>query len=62
MDNFVITDDLKLRKMYGYKSFYDFEEPITAMFATNLGGTEYLLVAVDEKLYYFLKSELEDET
>ena len=62
MDNFVITDDLKLRKMYGYKSFYTFEQPINAMFSTNLGGTEYLLVAVNSKLYYFLKSEIEDES
>ena len=60
MDNFYITNDYKLRKMYGYKHFWDFGEPIKAMYSTNLGGTEYLLVAVDDKLYYFLKSELED--
>lgn len=62
MDNFYITNDYKLRKMYGYKSFWDFEEPIKGMYSTNLGGTEYLLVAVDGKLYYFLKGELEDES
>jgi len=61
MDNFYITNDYKLRKMYGYKSFYDFENPIDGMYSTNLGGTEYLLVACNEKLYYFLKSELEDD-
>lgn len=60
MDNFYITDDYKLRKMYGYKSFYDFENPIDGMYETNLGGTEYLLVATNGKLYYFLKTELED--
>ena len=59
MDNFYITNDYKLRKMYGYKSFYDFGEQINGMYPTNLGGTEYLLVAVDGKLYYFLRSELE---
>ena len=59
MDNFYITNDYKLRKMYGYKSFYDFGEPINGMYPTNLGGIEYLLVAVDGKLYYFLRSELE---
>ena len=62
MDNFYITNDYKLKKMYGYKSFWDFEEPIKGMYSTNLGGTEYLLVAVDGKLYYFLKGELEDES
>ena len=61
MDNFYITNDYKLRKMYGYKSFYDFENPIDGMYSTNLGGTEYLLVACDKKLYYFLRSELEDD-
>ena len=60
MDNFYITDDYKLRKIYGYKSFHDFNTPISGMYATNLGGTEYLLVATNSKLYYFLKSELED--
>ena len=62
MDNFYITNDNKLRKMHGYKSFYDFETPIRGMYATNLGGTEYLLVATDGKLYYFLQSELENES
>jgi len=62
MDNFYITNDYKLRKMYGYKSFWDFEAPIKGMYSTSLGGTEYLLVAVDGKLYYFLRGELEDES
>ena len=62
MDNFYITNDYKLRKIYGYKSFYNFETPIKGMYSTNLGGTEYLLVATDGKLYYFLKDELENES
>lgn len=61
MDNFYITNDLKLRKMSGYKTFYDFGTYIRGIYSTNLGGTEYLLVATDGKLYYFLKSELESE-
>ena len=60
MTNFYITNDYKLRKIFGYKNFYDFGEPIKGMYYTNLGGTEYLLVAVDGKLYYFLKTEVED--
>ena len=61
MDNFYITNDYKLRKIYGYKSFYDFDAPIKGMYSTNLGGQEYLLVAADEKLYYFTLEQLEDE-
>ena len=60
MNNFYITNDLKLRKIYGYKSFWDFESPVKATYPANIGGTEYLLVAVDDKLYYFLKHEIED--
>jgi hypothetical protein len=60
MNNFYITNDFKLRKIYGYKSFWNFNTPIKGMYATNLGGTEYLLVATNGKLYYFLREELED--
>ena len=61
MSNFYITNDNKLRKIYGYKSFYNFSAPVKGMYSTNLGGTEYLLVAVNSKLYYFTKAQLEDE-
>ena len=61
MDNFYITNDYKLRKMYGYRNIYDFETPIKGMYTTNLGGVEYLLVATDGKLYYFTKDQLEGE-
>lgn len=59
MENFYITNDYKLRKMYGYNSVYDFEHPIKGMYTTNLGGTEYLLVACNKKLYYFTRTQLE---
>jgi len=62
MTNFYITNDYKLKKMYGYKTFKTFtNKPIRGMYATNLGGTEYLLVSVDGKLYYYTKTQLEDE-
>ena len=61
MDNFYITNDYKLRKIFGYKSFYQFSEPIKGMYSTNLGGTHYLLVASDGKLYNFTSTQLEDE-
>lgn len=69
MNNFYITNDYKLRKMYGYKCFYDFENEITGMASVILNKIHYLLVAVKEtvgltttgKLYYFLSDELDDE-
>jgi len=61
MDNFYITNDYKLRKMYGYKKIYDFTKAIKGMYTTNLGGVEYLLVASDGKLYYFTRTQLESE-
>lgn len=60
MENFYITDDLKLRKIHGYKTFWESDEQIDGMYATNMGGTEYLLVASDAKLYSFKRTELED--
>lgn len=60
MENFYITNDLKLRKMYGYRTFWDFEYPIRATYPANIGGIEYLLVATNNKLYYFLRSQIED--
>lgn len=61
MTNFYITDDLKLRKMYGYKTFHNFETPIRGMFSTKIANVQYLLVATGGKLYYFLQSQLDDE-
>ena len=61
MTNFYITNDYKLRKIFGYKSFYDFESTIKGLYTTNLGGTHYLLVAADGKLYYFTKEQIDDE-
>lgn len=61
MTNFYITDDLKLRKMHGYKSFWNFERPIKGMYSTNLGGTEYLFVASDSYLYSFPKEKIEGD-
>lgn len=78
MTNFYITDDYKLRKMMGYKSFYRFthtetkeqdgeevevevEDPVDAIYPVKLNNTEYLLAAANQKLYYFLKSDLDGE-
>ena len=61
MDNFYITDDYKLRKMFGYKTFSQFGERIKGMYSVKIANIQYLLVAVDGKLYYFLESELDDD-
>lgn len=61
MTNFYITDDYKLRKAQGYKNIYDFRSSIKGMHSTKIGNTEYLLIAAGGKLYYYLKSALEDE-
>ena len=60
MTNFYITDDYKLRKMYGYKNFYDFKSTPQGVFSTKIGNNGYLLVAIDGKLYAFNQDELED--
>lgn len=70
MRNFYITDDLKLRKAHGYKTFHHFthssggqsvNEKINGMFSTKIGNTQYLLVGAHGTLYKFLQSELDDE-
>lgn len=69
MNNFYITNDNKLRKMYGYKTFYDFDGEVTGMYAAILNKIHYLLVAVKKtvssvtttKLYYFLSDDLDNE-
>lgn len=61
MDNFYITDDYKLKKMYGYKSFSQFETPIRGIYGTKIGTVGYLLVATGGKLYSFNQEDLENE-
>ena len=53
MNNFYITNDNKLRKMYGYKKFYDFDTVIKVLYSAILNNIHYLLVATVVKLYYF---------
>lgn len=62
MDNFYITSDYKLKKMYGYKCIYEFEKPIRGVYGTTLKNKGYLIVATGGSLYYFLQEDLEDET
>ena len=53
MDNFYITDDYKLRKMYGYEAFKDFNSSVKGMFSTKIGDIYYLLVASGGYIYCF---------
>ena len=47
MNNFYITNDYKLRKMYGYKCFFDFETEIIGLAPVVLNKIHYLLVATN---------------
>lgn len=62
MDNFVITNDYKLKKADGYKTVYDFGKPIRGLYEYKTGAYTYLLIAVDGKLYRIEKSYLDDDS
>ena len=62
MSNFVITNDYKLRKCDGYKMVYDFGEQIKGLYTFNNGGTTYLLIVSDGKLYRIPQSKLDDDS
>ncbi len=61
MTNFYITDDYKLRKMYGYKSLYKFNTKIQGLFSTYINDNNYLLIATNGHLYAFLEDDLNNE-
>lgn len=64
MTNFYITDDLKLRKMHGYKSFYQFTYSVTGMYSAKINNNKYLFVTTTGAdgglLYRFNESVLND--
>lgn len=62
MDNFVITNDYKLKKADGYKTVYDFGKPIRGLYEYKTGSYTYLLIATDGKLYRIEKSDLDDDS
>ena len=61
MDNFYITDDYKLRKMYGYTTFSQFGTPIRGVFSAKIANKYYLLVVTDGHLYGFDGNTLNDD-
>ena len=62
MNNFIITDDYKLRKVEGYKSVYEFNSQITGTYTFNTGSETYLLIVSDGKLYRIPQSKLDDDS
>ena len=60
MDNFYITNDYKLKKMYGYKTIYNFNSRIRGLFKCNINSTNYMLIAANGYLYKISELELED--
>ncbi len=62
MDNFVITNDYKLKKADGYKSIYKFTKRIRGLFEYKVGTYTYLLIATDGKLYRIEKADLDDDS
>lgn len=45
MTNFYITDDFKLRKMHGYRTFYQFTDRVTGMCSAKIRNNKYLFVS-----------------
>lgn len=62
MDNFVITNDYKLKKADGYKTVFNFETPIRGLYEYKTGLYTYLLIATNGKLYQIEKSDLDDDS
>ncbi len=61
MINFYITDDYKLRKMYGYKEVKKFTDVPQGIYETNMNGVDYVLIATGGHLYSVEKEDLLNE-
>ena len=66
MINFYITDDYKLRKIFGYKQLLKLDTSIQGIYETNMNGVNYVLYATNGHLYavqseYFTNEELWEE-
>lgn len=62
MDNFVITNDYKLKKADGYKTVYNFGTSIKGLYEYKTGTETYLIIATNGKLYQIEKSNLDDDS
>lgn len=61
MDNFYITDDYKLKKMYGYKTVYQFNDKPKGIFKCNINNETVMLIAAGGSLYKISELDLNDE-
>ena len=62
MDNFVITNDYKLKKADGYKTVYDFGTQIKGLYEYKTGTGTYLIIATNSRLYKIDKGDLDDDS
>ena len=62
MDNFVITNDYKLKKADGYKTVYDFGTQIKGLYEYKTGTETYLIIATNSRLYKIEKGNLDDDS
>lgn len=60
MDNFYITDDFKLKKMYGFKTVYQFDDRVRGIFKCNINDENLVLIASDGKLFKITEMQLND--
>ncbi len=52
MSNFIITDDFKLQKMFGYSRMFEpLNHPINGMWCGKLNGTEHMIFACNGHIY-----------
>ena len=54
MKNFYITDDFKLRKMFGYKSFNKFTYNIQGIYSTKISGRKCFLIVSGGRLNVYV--------
>lgn len=61
MTNWYITDDYKLKKMYGYKALYNFQNKIQGLYVCTFDDALELLIASGGHLYKITEVQLNDE-
>lgn len=61
MDNFYITDDYKLKKIYGYKTVYAFGQEVKGLFNCNINNEKCLIFATNGHLYKISELDLLNE-
>lgn len=60
MENFIITDDYKLRKVKGYKSLFTTLGTIRGLYKTKINNHDYLMIAANGKLMQIRDDEIDN--